>query len=79
MKVLFTGDVILSRGVEDELRLHGDTLLINSVSRTGGGDYFVVNYEGTFTDTDNAQDDTYNFKTDEPIASLLYQRGITHV
>jgi len=79
MRILFTGDVILSRGVEDELRLHGDTLFINSVRRTHGGDYVVVNYEGTFTDSDNAQDDLYNFKADESVTSLLYQSGITHV
>ena len=79
MTVHFTGDVILSRGVEDEIRLHGDSLFVNSVRRTCVGDFVVVNYEGTFTDSDVAQDDLYNFKADESIASLVYQSGITHV
>ncbi len=31
MSILFTGDVILDRGVQDQMRLHGDSLLENAL------------------------------------------------
>jgi hypothetical protein len=79
MSIIFTGDVILDRGIKDEIRLHGDSLLVNAIKKTGKSDFLVVNYEGTFTKSDIAQNDLYNFKTGENGALLLKQSGITHV
>lgn len=79
MSVLFTGDVILDRGVNDEIKLHGDTLLVNALKKSGKKDFFIINYEGTFTNSDISQNDLYNFKTDESKASLIKQGGVTHV
>ena len=79
VSIIFTGDVILDRGVKDKILLHGDSLLVNSIKRTAESDFLVINYEGTFTNSEIAQDDLYNFKTDENSALLLKQSGVTHV
>lgn len=79
MSIIFTGDVILDRGVNDEIRLHGDSILVNAIKKTGKSDFLVINYEGTFTKSDIAQNDLYNFKTGENGALLLKQSGVTHV
>ena len=79
MSIIFTGDVILDRGVNDEIRLHGDSILVNAIKKTAKSDFLVINYEGTFTKSDIAQNDLYNFKTGENGALLLKQSGITHV
>lgn len=76
--ISFTGDVILDRGVDDEIRLHGDSLLVNSIKEFSSNDYFVINYEGTFTDSKNSQNDKYNFKSVKQRASLLKNAGVTH-
>ncbi|MEN7549557.1 CapA family protein [Rapidithrix thailandica] len=78
MSLVFTGDVILDRGVDDEIRLHGDSLLVNALKKVGKKDYLIVNYEGTFTTLDSGQNPKFNFKTDAEKASLLYQGGVTH-
>jgi hypothetical protein len=79
MSIIFTGDVLLDRGVADEIKLHGDSALVNALKKTGKNDFLVINYEGTFTGSDMAQNDRYNFKADEHKAMLLKQSGVTHV
>ncbi len=76
--ITFTGDVILDRGVSDELRLHGDSILVNSLKQFSEQDYFVINYEGTFTQSDAGQIDKINFKADGRLASMLRSGGVTH-
>ena len=79
MKIVFTGDVILDRGVNDELKLHGDSILINAFKCIKESDFLFVNYEGTLTESDSIQNDLYNFKADEGKAFILKQAGVTHV
>ncbi len=79
MSIIFTGDVILDRGVNDEILLHGDSILVNAIKKTAKSDFLVINYEGTFTKSNIAQNDLYNFKTGENGALLLKQSGVTHV
>ncbi|PKV51357.1 capsule synthesis protein PGA_cap [Aquimarina sp. MAR_2010_214] len=79
MSILFTGDVILDRGVQDQMRLHGDSLLTNALQKVKSKDFFIINYEGTFTSSDSSQDDIFNFKVDNEKATLLYKNGVTHV
>jgi hypothetical protein len=78
IRVTFSGDVILDRGVSDKVRFYGDSILVNSIRQYAGRDYFVINYEGTFTRSNRQQRDRYNFKADENMASLLNDGGITH-
>ncbi|MDY8136829.1 CapA family protein [Aquimarina sp. 2201CG5-10] len=79
MNLLFAGDVILDRGVKDEMKLYGDSLLINSLKSAGQKDFFILNYEGVFTNSVESQKDTFNFKALQNKASLLYKGGVTHV
>lgn len=78
ISLTFTGDVILDRGVKDKLQLYGDNILINFLRGFQEQDYFIINYEGTFTDLKNSQNDKYNFKVNKIKASLLKKGGITH-
>jgi len=77
--VAFTGDVNLDRGVNDQLRLYGDSLLINSFSFLQKSDFVVINLEGTLTDSGIKQTDKYNFRASEDKAVLLKNAGVTHV
>jgi poly-gamma-glutamate synthesis protein (capsule biosynthesis protein) len=79
LKIAFTGDVILDRGVNDELKLHGDSLLTNSFAFLQKQDFLVINLEGTLTDSGIIQADRYNFKANADKAKTLKQAGITHV
>lgn len=79
IKIVFTGDVILDRGVNDELKLHGDSLLIHSFKFLQQQDFLVVNLEGTLTDSGNIQTDRFNFKTNQEKAEILKSAGVTHI
>lgn len=80
MKIVFTGDVNLDRGVNDQLKLHGDSLLIRSFNFLDDQDYLVVNLEGTLTDSGSAvKSDKFNFKNSQNKAAILNAAGITHV
>jgi poly-gamma-glutamate synthesis protein (capsule biosynthesis protein) len=69
----------LDRGVNDELELHGDSLLINSFNFLQKQDFLVINLEGTLTDSGNIQADKFNFKSNQDKAEILKNAGITHV
>jgi hypothetical protein len=79
IRIFFTGDVILDRGVDDMIKLYGDSLLVNSLRKIGKSDFFVTNYEGTFTHSQTKQDKHYNFNADIHYAELLIKGGVTHV
>jgi poly-gamma-glutamate synthesis protein (capsule biosynthesis protein) len=79
MKIVFSGDVILGRGVNDELKLQGDSLLINSFNFLQKQDFIVINLEGTLTDSGKIQTDKFNFKVSPDKAAILKEAGITHV
>ncbi len=78
LNLTFTGDVFLNRGVADELLLHGDSLLLNSIKAFSTRDYFIINYEGTFSKTRQPQDTGYKFRANHKLASLLKLAGVTH-
>ncbi|MCB0289763.1 MAG: CapA family protein [Calditrichaeota bacterium] len=78
LNLAFAGDVILDRGVDDQMRLHGDTLLVNALQQFQGHDYLLINYEGTFSGSPHSQNDRYNFKTEENRAALLRAGGVSH-
>lgn len=78
LKVSFTGDVMLDRGINDQLRLYGDSLLIHSFSSFKESDAVIINLEGTLTDSDSAQNDTYNFQADKHKAEIIRNAGVTH-
>lgn len=78
INLTFTGDVILDRGVNDQIRLYGDSILINSIKRINAQDFLIINYEGTFTNNGIKQNDKYNFKANESYAKYLNQAGVTH-
>jgi len=79
MKIVFTGDIILDRGVNDELRIHGDSLLFNSFNFLNKQDFLMVNLEGTLTDSGDIQNDRFNFKASKNRAAILKKGGVTHV
>lgn len=79
MKIVFTGDVILDRGVNDQLKLHSDSLLIYAFNILQKQDFLVINLEGTLTDSGNIQTDKFNFKANQYKAEILKNAGITHV
>lgn len=79
MTITFVGDVILDRGVNDQIQLHGDDLLVNTLRQFKHNDFFIINHEGTFTTATAEQQRKYNFKTDEKNAAFLRQGGVTHV
>lgn len=79
MSIILTGDVILDRGVNDEIRFFGGDKLVNSLKNVYKKDFLVINYEGTFTDSKQPQEDKYNFKADKSKASILKQGGVTHI
>jgi len=74
-----TGDIILDRGVKDQIELHGSYLLDSSIRNFKEGDLMLVNYEGAFTSTKTKQKDQYNFKANPLLASNLHDAGITHI
>ena len=79
MQIIFAGDVILDRGVNDKIKMYGDSILVNSLLRFNRGDYFCINYEGTFTESTNKSDKKFTFKTAKKQAKLLKAGGVTHV
>lgn len=79
LTISFTGDVNLDRGVNDQLRLYGDSLLTNSFYFLQKSDFVVINLEGTLTDSGIEQTDKYNFRASEDKAVLLKNAGVTHV
>ncbi len=79
MKIGFTGDVILDRGVNDQLKLHGDSLLLNAFRFIQKLDFLVINLEGVLTDSGNIQTDKFNFKANQDKAEILKRAGITHI
>ncbi|RKM98353.1 CapA family protein [Aquimarina sp. AD10] len=77
--IMFTGDVILDRGVKDQVTLHGDSLLTKAFYKAKSEDFLIVNYEGTFTNQVASQRDKFNFSQQAKYASLLAKSGVTHV
>lgn len=80
MKIVFTGDVILDRGVNDQLRLHGDSLFMNAFHFLQDQDFLMINLEGVLTDSGHSpQTNKINLKANPTRAAMLKEAGITHV
>jgi len=79
LSLTFSGDVFLNRGVEDELLLHGDSLLIKSINTFQDQDCFIINYEGTFAESENYIKKKYSFKANKRFAPILKTAGVSHV
>lgn len=71
MKIVFTGDIMLDRGVNDQLRLHRDSGLVHSFSFLQDRNFLMVNLEGALTDSETSRDRKYNFKAHPSKAVLL--------
>jgi hypothetical protein len=77
LEITFTGDVILDRGVADEIQIHGDTTLVNSIKRFSAKDLLIINLEGTLGMMDSIQNDSFNFNSPSEFAILLKNAGVT--
>lgn len=74
----FTGDVILARGVEDELSIHGDSVLSSSIVPFLDGDYSIINLETVLTKRTDQRKNGYTFQNDPKIAEYLKIGGVSH-
>jgi hypothetical protein len=80
LRLAFTGDVNLSRGVEDELRLHGESRLTEAFSILGNHDFLIINLEGCLTDSGLPQEgEHYVLKASPKRVHSLHKAGVTHV
>lgn len=78
LTINFTGDLILSRGVEDELSIHGDSLLSNSIKPLFDGDYNVINLETVLTELEDERKSGYSFRNEPDILEYLKIGGVSH-
>lgn len=77
--VLFTGDVMLDRGVRNAINVHGFTWLFDSVSPMfKQSDAVVINLECPFADTLMPVSKQFVFHADTRWAKALRQSGVTH-
>jgi poly-gamma-glutamate synthesis protein (capsule biosynthesis protein) len=79
MDLLFTGDVILTRGMNRNLKVFGDSLVIKSFKNFGKHDFIIINLETTLTNSGPKQKRKYNLKADASRAIILKKSGVTHV
>ena len=79
LSIVFTGDVILDRGVNDKTIFLGDSSLSKSMKQFLTGDFNLINLEGTLTNSKKSKGVGYSFKTDPLKTSLLEEAGVTHV
>ncbi|MEP1781627.1 CapA family protein [Reichenbachiella sp.] len=79
LRINFTGDVILDRGVADQLAIYGDSMVSNTMKPFLDGDFNLINLETVLTT--KAYDSLkrgYRFKQDPKIATDLLAGGVTH-
>ena len=79
LSILFTGDVLLDKGVRPIAERRGVAYLFDSVqTEFRQADAVVVNLECPLTDTVSPVNKRYIFRADAEWAKDLYQVGITH-
>jgi len=71
LTLTFTGDVILDRGVADEMRLHGDSLLVRRIRPFLKSDFNFVNLETVLTKEHVALQKQFALKADPSVADWL--------
>ncbi|MBP5368331.1 MAG: CapA family protein [Bacteroidales bacterium] len=77
--IVFTGDVLLDRGVRPTIEKNGVKDLFKGVSHHFyNADYVVINLECPITDTASPVNKKYIFRADSKCAEGLKQAGVTH-
>lgn len=79
LSITFTGDVLLDRGVRQEIQKKGLRALFTSVAPVFlASDATVINLECPFTATPSPLNKKYIFRADPIWAKILSETGITH-
>ena len=79
ISIVFTGDVLLDRGIKPIIEKHGATYLFKGVAPYfNSADFVVVNLECPITDTASPVNKKYIFRAPSHCADGLKQAGITH-
>lgn len=78
LEITLTGDLMLHGGVEDNLRLKGDTVLVRSVRQFLTGDFNVVNLETSLTNEQEAVSKGYAFSAIPERVGVLVAAGVSH-
>lgn len=77
--IVFTGDVLLDRGVKPVIEKNGVKDLFRGVSHHfNNADFVVINLECPITDTASPVNKKYIFRADSKCAEGLKQAGVTH-
>lgn len=77
--IVFTGDVLLDRGVKPVIEKNGVKDLFKGVSHHfNNADFVVINLECPITDTVTPVNKKYIFRADAKCADGLKQAGVTH-
>ncbi|MBR4214560.1 MAG: CapA family protein [Bacteroidales bacterium] len=77
--IVFTGDVLLDRGVKPVIEKNGVKDLFRGVSHHFlNADFVVINLECPITDTASPVNKKYIFRADSKCAEGLKQAGVTH-
>ena len=79
LTITFTGDVLLDRGVRQQIEKHGIDRLFEDVEDTfRSSDAVIVNLECPITDTLSPVNKRYIFRADSDMTPALRKAGITH-
>jgi hypothetical protein len=78
LRISFTGDVILDRGVSDETTIYGDSIINNSVKKILNGDFNVINLETVLTKEVISTKRGYSFSYNPLISNNLKLANVTH-
>ena len=79
ISIVFTGDVLLDRGIKPIIEKHGATHLFKGVAPYfNSADFVVVNLECPITDTASPVNKKYIFRAPSHCADGLKLAGITH-
>ncbi len=80
IRILFAGDLLLDRGVAEQIKRKGIDFLFSGVdSVIRSHDYFVANLETPLTNIESPLNKKYIFRSDPKHASSLKNHGISHV
>lgn len=79
VNLIFTGDVILARGVSDKLRIYGDTLLSQRLKPLLGGGFVAINLETVLTTDTIPKTKGIVLRADPSLAKALKAGGVDNV
>ena len=78
LTITFTGDVILDRGVSDELRIYGDSIIQRSITPFLKSDFNIINLETVLTSEVQSTKDRFAFRYNPSVAKNLGLSNVTH-